>query len=79
MSRLTSLLRFAAFAAPKAAHYTRIRGMDRNYSGIDRLIAAIDQGLRVSTGAAPEPFRENPAGDIPQAEMDEQERATRRA
>ena len=49
--------------------------MDRNYSGIDRLIAAIDQGLRVSTGAAPEPFRDNPAGDIPQAEMEEPERA----
>ncbi|MEE4218919.1 MAG: 2-polyprenyl-3-methyl-6-methoxy-1,4-benzoquinone monooxygenase [Xanthomonadales bacterium] len=49
--------------------------MDRNYSSIDRLIAAVDQGLRVSTGAAPEPLRDNPAGDIPQAEMDEQERA----
>ena len=49
--------------------------MDRNYSPIDRLIAAIDEGLRVSTGKAPEPFRDNPAGDLPPAEFSEEERA----
>jgi len=48
--------------------------MDRNYSKIDRLIASIDEGLRVSTGEAPEPFRENPAGDIAQTELDENQR-----
>ena len=49
--------------------------MDRNYSPIDRIIAAVDEGLRVSTGAAPEPFRESPAGDLPAAEFNEEERA----
>ena len=49
--------------------------MERNYSPIDRIIAAIDEGLRVSTGEAPEPFRDNPAGDIPPADLDEPERA----
>ena len=49
--------------------------MERNYSPIDRLIAAIDEGLRVSTGKAPEPFRANPAGDLPPAEFSEDERA----
>mgnify|MGYP001811798716 FL=1 len=49
--------------------------MERNYSPIDRLIAAIDEGLRVSTGKAPEPFRDNPAGDLPPAEFSEEERA----
>jgi len=38
--------------------------MERNYSKIDRLIASVDQALRISTGDAPAPFRENPAGDI---------------
>jgi len=49
--------------------------MDRNYTQIDRIIAAIDEGLRVSTGEAPEPFRPNPAGAIAAAEMDERQRA----
>jgi ubiquinone biosynthesis monooxygenase Coq7 len=49
--------------------------MDRNYTPIDRIIAAIDEGLRVSTGGAPEPFRPNPAGDIATAEMDDRQRA----
>jgi ubiquinone biosynthesis monooxygenase Coq7 len=49
--------------------------MERNYSPIDRIIAAIDEGLRVSTGEAPEPFRDNPAGDLPATELDEQGRA----
>lgn len=49
--------------------------MDRNYSPIDRFIAALDEGLRVSTGEAPEPFRENPAGDLPSPEFSEDERS----
>jgi ubiquinone biosynthesis monooxygenase Coq7 len=48
--------------------------MDRNYSKLDRLIASIDEGLRVSTGGAPQPFRENPAGDISAAQLDENQR-----
>jgi ubiquinone biosynthesis monooxygenase Coq7 len=48
--------------------------MDRNYSKIDRLIAAIDEGLRVSTGEAPAPFRENPAGDTLPTELDDEQR-----
>ena len=48
--------------------------MDRNYSKIDRLIASIDEGLRVSTGEAPEPFRENPAGDLAPIDLDENQR-----
>ncbi|MBT8041398.1 MAG: 2-polyprenyl-3-methyl-6-methoxy-1,4-benzoquinone monooxygenase [Xanthomonadales bacterium] len=48
--------------------------MDRNFTPIDRLIAAVDEGLRVSTGAAPEPGRDNPAGNLDAAELTEQER-----
>ena len=48
--------------------------MDRNYSKLDRLIASIDEGLRVSTGGAPQPFRENPACDISAAQLDENQR-----
>lgn len=48
--------------------------MDRNFTALDRLIAAIDEGLRVSTGEAPPPFRANPASDKPAAELDEEQR-----
>ncbi len=48
--------------------------MDRNYSKIDRLISSIDDALRISTGQAPQPFRENPAGDIAAVELDEDQR-----
>jgi ubiquinone biosynthesis monooxygenase Coq7 len=48
--------------------------MERNYSKLDRLIAAVDEGLRVSTGKAPEPFRPNPAGDLAMAELDDDQR-----
>jgi ubiquinone biosynthesis monooxygenase Coq7 len=48
--------------------------MERKYTPIDRVIAAIDEGLRVSTGEAPEPFRKNPAGDLPEPDLDERER-----
>ena len=49
--------------------------MERHYTPIDRIIAAIDEGLRVSTGEAPEPFRANPAGDLEAAAMDDEQRA----
>ena len=48
--------------------------MDRNFSSIDRFIAAIDEGLRVSTGEAPAPFRANPAADKASAELDDDQR-----
>ena len=48
--------------------------MERNYSRVDRLIASIDEALRISTGEAPAPFRENPAGDLAAAELSEKDR-----
>lgn len=48
--------------------------MDRNYSRIDRLIASIDDALRISTTDAPAPFRENPANEIEPVELNEDER-----
>ena len=48
--------------------------MERNYSRVDRLIASIDEALRISTGEAPAPFRENPAGDLAAAELSEEDR-----
>ena len=47
--------------------------MERNYTRLDRLIASVDEALRISTGEAPTPDRENPAGDIPPAELDDEE------
>ena len=47
--------------------------MERNYTRLDRLIASMDEALRISTGEAPTPDRESPAGDIPQAVLDEEE------
>jgi ubiquinone biosynthesis monooxygenase Coq7 len=48
--------------------------MDRNYTRLDRFISSMDEALRISTGEAPSPTRENPAGDIPTAELDEEQR-----
>ena len=48
--------------------------MERNYSKIDRLISSIDEALRISTGQAPMPMRDNPAGEIAPAELDEDQR-----
>ena len=48
--------------------------MDRNYTKLDRIIASMDEALRISTGEAPSPQRENPAGDIPPADLDDEER-----
>jgi len=46
----------------------------RNYTTLDRFIAAMDEALRISTGKAPVPQRENPAGDLATIELDEQQR-----
>ena len=48
--------------------------MERNYSKIDRLISSIDDALRISTGQAPLPMRDNPAGEIAPVELDEDQR-----
>ena len=49
--------------------------MERQFTPLDRIIAQLDEALRLATGQAPEPTRANPAGDLPQASLDE---ATRR-
>jgi ubiquinone biosynthesis monooxygenase Coq7 len=43
--------------------------MERNYTALDRIIASIDEALRLSTGEAPAPQRPNPAGDLVTAEL----------
>ena len=48
--------------------------MERHYSTLDRLIASVDEALRLSTGDAPAPQRSNPAGDISPVELDEEQR-----
>lgn len=48
--------------------------MSRNYSRIDRVIASFDEALRMSTGGAPTPERDNPAGDLPAAALTRDER-----
>jgi ubiquinone biosynthesis monooxygenase Coq7 len=48
--------------------------MERNYTTIDRLIASIDEAIRVSTSEAPTPQRHSPAANIAEAELDEEER-----
>jgi ubiquinone biosynthesis monooxygenase Coq7 len=50
------------------------RPTDRQYTTLDRLIASIDDALRLSTGAAPAPQRRNPAGDLAAAELDQEQR-----
>ena len=48
--------------------------MERHYTTFDRIIASVDEALRLSTGEAPTPQRENPAGDLAAPELDEQQR-----
>ncbi len=48
--------------------------MERNYTTLDRLIASIDEALRISTGEAPVPQRGNPAGDLAAIDLDEEQR-----
>ncbi len=47
---------------------------DRQFSRLDRILAGADQALRIATANAPPPERENPAGDLPPAELSESER-----
>lgn len=46
----------------------------RRYTPLDRVIAAFDEALRLSTGSAPPPARENPAGDAAATELSDAER-----
>ena len=48
--------------------------MERHYSTLDRIISAVDEALRISTGEAPAPQRQNPAGKLGSVELDEQQR-----
>jgi ubiquinone biosynthesis monooxygenase Coq7 len=48
--------------------------MERHYTALDRLIASIDDALRLATGDAPAPQRQNPAGDLAAAELDPEQR-----
>jgi len=48
--------------------------MERHYTRLDRFIASIDEALRISTGEAPAPQRDNPAGELAAAELDEEQR-----
>lgn len=48
--------------------------MIRNYSRMDRIIASLDEALRISSGAAPAAERMNPAGDLPAADLDNAQR-----
>lgn len=43
----------------------------RHYTRLDRLIASMDQALRLGNNQAPAARRDNPAGDLPQVEMSE--------
>ncbi|MCQ4163922.1 2-polyprenyl-3-methyl-6-methoxy-1,4-benzoquinone monooxygenase [Tahibacter harae] len=46
----------------------------RNYSRLDRLLAQVEHAMATSLGARPEAARANPAGELPAAELDENER-----
>ncbi|MDX1461246.1 MAG: demethoxyubiquinone hydroxylase family protein, partial [Xanthomonadales bacterium] len=48
--------------------------MERTYTPLDRLIAAIDQGLRLSTSETPAASRPNPAVGVEPPELDESTR-----
>jgi ubiquinone biosynthesis monooxygenase Coq7 len=43
----------------------------RRFSPIDRIIHRLDEALRLSTGVTPSPARANPAGELPDGELDE--------
>lgn len=48
--------------------------MQRHYTALDRIIASLDDALRLSTGEAPAAQRQNPAGDLAAAALDEDQR-----
>jgi ubiquinone biosynthesis monooxygenase Coq7 len=52
-----------------------VEASGRHYTALDRIITSLDEALRLSSGAAPPPQRENPAGSTPQVALDD---ATRR-
>ncbi len=47
----------------------------RNYSAADRLLMEVDRGLRSVFGRPPQTGRPHPAEDVPEAELDDRERA----
>ncbi|MEJ8569087.1 2-polyprenyl-3-methyl-6-methoxy-1,4-benzoquinone monooxygenase [Elongatibacter sediminis] len=46
----------------------------RTFSPLDRALIRLDQALRLSAGAAPEPGRANPAGDTADIDLEDTER-----
>ncbi len=48
--------------------------MARNYTRLDRLIVSFDDALRMATGQQHKAQRENPATDVPEVVMDEENR-----
>ena len=59
----------AAFALAPDPDPVYAEPMERHYSTLDRIIAAVDEALRISTGEAPAPYRENPAADLASPEL----------
>jgi ubiquinone biosynthesis monooxygenase Coq7 len=48
--------------------------MERQYTALDRIIASLDDALRLSTGEAPAAQRQNPAADLAAGALDEDQR-----
>ncbi|MGK2925038.1 MAG: 2-polyprenyl-3-methyl-6-methoxy-1,4-benzoquinone monooxygenase [Lysobacterales bacterium] len=48
--------------------------MERHYTALDRIIASIDEALRISTGEAPGAQRPNPGADLEGVELDAEQR-----
>lgn len=48
--------------------------MSRNYTPIDQFIIGVDNALRMATGQAGEPQRDNPADSVPEVVMDDERR-----
>jgi ubiquinone biosynthesis monooxygenase Coq7 len=48
--------------------------MERHYTALDRIIASIDEALRISTGEAPGAQRPNPGADLESVELDAEQR-----
>ena len=48
--------------------------MERHYTALDRIIASLDDALRLSTGEAPAAQRQNPAADLAAGALDEDQR-----
>lgn len=50
------------------------RNLERRHTPIDRIIEAVDEALRLSTGEAPSPQRANPGAELESATLDEEQR-----